>query len=500
MKRAVPYLILAVVSAVFLYPFVRFFNDAPDAGVYVNGADLVRRGAIPSRDFVELQGPGSFVWLALFFKLFGTTLETARAVLNGTGVAIGLLAFYLSRRLGASGFFAALFVMVMTVPVSPINSPHYDSGLFALAALAMFLPARTWKLAASAALCGVTAWTIQQKGCYLALGLFVSLLCLPRRKPAVTFASVFAAVALLPFVFFAALHALPDVLFANYIWPMTSYSHLNAATYGFPIWQNLRETWNQQGRGWGAGVEDLALTMPFFLVAALPVLLPVAAFASGRRWLQKPVLPYWLAAYALWISELHRLDMGHLRNGVMVMAILFFSICEAGGNNWLKRAGLALSMCVGLAGVTNFLTSWENNHRIETRRGVVYAKQPQPLLDFLKAHTRDGEEVFIYPYQPIYYFVEDLRNPTRYSNLTYGFNSDAQFLEATQDLERKKVRYVVFDGLFSGQGMRRVFPAYREPDKSRLIMENYLAAHYRVAADLGRFRVLERSMFNEHSP
>ena len=137
-KSAILYAIVAVLTAVYLYPFVRIFSDAPDYGVFLNGANLILHGAVPSRDFVEPQGPGSFLWLAGFFRIFGATLETARAVLSVTGVGIALLTFYLSRRLGGSGLFAVLFVAVTSIPLLPINSPHYDSNLFALAAFAVF--------------------------------------------------------------------------------------------------------------------------------------------------------------------------------------------------------------------------------------------------------------------------------------------------------------------------------------------------------------------------
>jgi hypothetical protein len=268
---------------------------------------------------------------------------------------------------------------------------------------------------------------------------------------------------------------------------------VNAAPYGFPIWHNLVETFRRQGSAPLALLPDVALSAPFLLVALLPLLLPIAAGFCGRRWFQRSMLQYWLSAYALWLSELHRMDMGHLRNGVMLMAILFFSICEAGGSTWLRRLGLAASLCLALAGASNFLMSWENNRPISTRRGVIYAKVPQPLLEFLQAHTHAGEDVFVYPYQPIYYFMEDLRNPTRYSNLTYGFNTHAQFEEAALDLERVRVRYVVLDTFFSGERMRGVFPAYQEPKPAAKIMERYLEGHYRVVQDLGRFRILERA-------
>ena len=114
------------------------------------------------------------------------------------------------------------------------------------------------------------------------------------------------------------------------------------------------------------------------------------------------------------------------------------------------------------------------------------------LLKFLEGHTQAGDEVFIYPYQPIYYFVENLRNPTRYSYMQYHLHTEDQFREATRDLERKNVRYVIFDTALSGERFREVFPAYRQPEKSQLIMEPYLDQHYQLLQDLGRFHVLQR--------
>ncbi len=494
------YAALAILSAIYLYPFVRAFNESPDSGVYVNGAYLVAQGAIPSRDFIELQGPGSFLWLALFFRLFGATLQTAHFVLIATGVAIELLVFWISRYLGAKGVQAAVFVLLMSVPLLPINSPHYDSNLFALAAIALFLAAgndpKSWKLHAAAALCGVTAITMQQKGTLLALALIASMpLLWGRRKAAISivkFSAVFVAVIAIPLLWFASNHALADVWYANFEWPLHSYSSVNAAPYGFPIWQNLLTVTSRQGNSVGSWISSIALTSPFLLIALLPLLTPLAAKWDGSRWFEKAKLPLWSAAYALWLSEIHRKDIGHLRNGCLLLALLFFAISETSVKTGIRRGGLVFFACLALGGMANFLTSWQGKERA-TRKGETYVSGDVPLLQFLEKHTHRGEEVFVYPYQPIYYFVEDLRNPTRYSNLTYRFNPDSQFREAANDLERKQVRYVVFDTELSGEALRKVFPAYRVPEKSKLIMEPYLDTHYRCLADLGRFHVLERT-------
>jgi hypothetical protein len=299
-------------------------------------------------------------------------------------------------------------------------------------------------------------------------------------------------VALLPFAFFAAAQALPDVVFANFIWPLSTYSDLNAAPYAFPIWDNVRVFLGRHAHQPVLQMEDVVFAAPFLLVAVLPLLLPLAARWSGARWFATPLLPYWLAGYALWLAELHRLDMGHLRNGTLILALFFFSICEAGGNKYLRGLGLGFTICAAIAGTSALQMSWENNLKLQTRRGTIYVKERHPLFEFLENNTSPGEQVFVYPYQPFYYFAEDLRNPTRFSYLQYHFHTDAQFAEAVGDLERKKVRYVVFDSEFSGPLLAGSFPAYKHPDPAKLIMEPYLESHYRMVRDLGRFHILER--------
>jgi hypothetical protein len=77
--------------------------------------------------------------------------------------------------------------------------------------------------------------------------------------------------------------------------------------------------------------------------------------------------------------------------------------------------------------------------------------------------------------------------------LQYHFNTDAQFREAVRDLEDKKVRYVLWDSVFSGDGMRAVFPAYRQLPREQLIVEPYLESHYRQIGFMSGFRIPERT-------
>lgn len=115
---------------------------------------MVLQGRIPSRDFVEPQGPGSFYWLAAFFKLFGTSLFTARALLMGTGVITVPVVLHLARRIEQNGFFSAFFVLATSIPPMVMNSPYYDSNLFGLLSFAVFLCAVDRISSKSKGICG----------------------------------------------------------------------------------------------------------------------------------------------------------------------------------------------------------------------------------------------------------------------------------------------------------------------------------------------------------
>ena len=67
------YALVGLGSAAYLYPFLRVLWRVGDEGTLVYGAQRVAEGAVPYRDFFEVMGPGTFYWLGLFFKLFGTT-------------------------------------------------------------------------------------------------------------------------------------------------------------------------------------------------------------------------------------------------------------------------------------------------------------------------------------------------------------------------------------------------------------------------------------------
>ena len=129
---------------------------------------------------------------------------------------------------------------------------------------------------------------------------------------------------------------------------------------------------------------------------------------------------------------------------------------------------------------------------LATRRGNIYAFGEDTALRFLVERTAPGEEVFVYPYYPMYYFLANLKNPSRYSILMYQHNTEAQFAEVIESLDRKKVKYVLWDTIINGHNLKTWFPQYEHPTEEMLILEKYLVNHYDQLDIRNGFRIMKR--------
>ena len=164
-----------------LYLFVRVQWRIGDEGDILNGALAVAEGRVPYRDFFDLRGPGSFYWLGLFFKTFGATWQVARLHLLLTGTR---RACWCTTSPGEYAALRKLFsrcalVTVVSIPFWPAPHHHWDSNLFALAAVAAFFHwqdhLRPGWLFSSGVLAGLSSCFIYQKGFYLLLSFLAAM-------------------------------------------------------------------------------------------------------------------------------------------------------------------------------------------------------------------------------------------------------------------------------------------------------------------------------------
>jgi len=510
--------LLFVFSLVYFFPYVKVLHRIGDEGTLVYGAQLVAQGALPYRDFFEVMGPGAFYWLGLFFKMFGTNIIVARAVLLLTATLTIILLYWMTRRIyqGPFGILPSLFYLIISFPSWPGTNHHWDSNLFGLLAVGAFFlwqgQRRWWFLALAGVLTGLTSCFIQQRGLFLVLALALVILVNGHRageaKPRIVYhigilLGCYAAVGGIVFWFFYLSGGLSDLIYSNLIWPLTRYQNVNRVPYGYGLTVFYYGHWRQVLQGlFSAPVsQTLALltVAPLGLILCLPFLLiGLGGFsclnASHRaKIFNAALLPYWAAGFALWISEFHRRDIVHLIYGSPLLIVLLFVICSYYLNNQRLIKSLVVGLitcCLILFGSLNALTMLSANQKIVTRRGILYGFKEDTALKFLIEHTKPGEYAFIYPYYPMYYFIADVKNPTRYSILLYNINTEAQFNEVIKNLEQKQVKYVLWDTLVAGSNIKIWFPQYEHPPKENQQLEQYLKDHYQLIDILNGFKIM----------
>jgi hypothetical protein len=508
LRRVGLYSLIALLAGLYLYPFMRVLSGATDEGLYVYASEEAAAGAIPGRDFVQENPPGAYYWLAWFFRFFGTSITTARAVLLFTGVATVLLLVHLARRIGSQGLFAALFFLITCIPLTPINSPHYDSNLFALLAFAVFLigadsflqrnPKR-WPFIIAGILTGWVSCVLQQKGFLFLAAFAATMLILHRKagiKPCLLMCISYGSVLIAEIVPYVIWGALPDLFLSNVQLPLRHYQGVNQVAYGYPLWTVwFPQVFGHLRANLSVFVDAPTVTMmslPFLLLLVLPFLLAILAYVYRSRVFDKRWVPYWITAYAMWLSELHRQDLSHFRNGCILLTLLFFAICERIGTRVFKYASVAVALGTVLLGSTDLNGTLHMNQPVVTRRGTLLAKQKDPVVDFLLSHTRPGDYAFIYPYSPIYYFLAELRNPTPLNVIVD--QRDSPLIQRTiNDLDAKKPKYAVVYTLLLGDGMRSVFPGFRPPAPKDCVIDRYIDAHYHQVAFENGFKILERN-------
>ncbi len=505
LRRCLPYFTFSLCLAVYLYPFLRMFSGSGDEGTLVYGAVRVTEGQVPLRDFFEVIGPGSFYWLALFFKIFGTSVLATHLSVVATSFSTALLMYFLTRRLntGYDAVPAILFLATSLGGGLPANSHHNDSNLFALLSFTVFLHCidkrRQLMLCAAGSLAGITTLILQPKGILLFFS-FVLLLFLFRdgtklRSSLGWLAGSYLVVGSVVVSFYWSAGGLTGLIYANVVWPILHYSGVNSVPYGFGVQTLYWQPWTaalkpEVSAPFAFGIASV-LIVPYLLVAALPPMGVLFAIYRKRFAPHFSTLPYWIAGAALWLSEIHRKDITHLVYGSPLLIILCLYYLTRGRHKLITFFLRLIGISTFTLAVFNGLIALAAQTKVTSPRGTFYTFQVDPVLEFLNTHVTRGEEIFAYPYCPMYYFLTATRNPTRFSILMYHINTDSQFHDAVRSLEERKVHYVIWDREFSDKA-KCGWPKYALPREEYLIVEPYFREHYRLLRRINGVDILER--------
>jgi 4-amino-4-deoxy-L-arabinose transferase-like glycosyltransferase len=477
---------VALLSFAYLLLFRRYTTMDPDEGIILEGAQRVLRGQVLYRDFFSFCTPGSYYFVALLFKVFGSSVLVARSALSICGSVFSALTYLLARRVTSrsNALSAAALTAALSIPYRAVVVHNWDSTVWAC--LALYCAVRAlergpWLWAAGMG--GAAALTFlfeQSKGAGLALGLILgwTLITLgdrermpPRRGFRLGWAGGAALPLLATLAYFARRGALRAMV-TDLSWPIFHYTTANQVPYGYQNWSDaaraslfLHATFPQK-------ILSLLVLTPCFIMPLLPLValgflvywcLPQRRLGSARG-LRNYYLLVGSAMAGLLLSVIVvRADIVHF----MYLAPLLFLVLAwimdgrdihsalfRAARPWLNYL---LLICFAGFALALFLRTRDAPYSIGSRRGELRAARPDQVVPYVQARVAAGETMLVYPYLPLYYYLTATSSPARFDYLQPGMHTAAQTREVVERLASAPPRAVLFE-LGFGQKVATSWP------------------------------------------
>jgi len=482
------------------YPRWRAGIDWRDEGLLAYGAVRVMQGEVPHRDFVSLQPPLSFYTAAAIFRLCGTSL----ASLRGLGLSIFLLLPLLIYGVGRN-FMGPLLSFAAAAPACILGLPYcyfvplavWQGIAVSLAAVLFFVPAvfsrLQWLAFPAGVLNAVSLFLLHDQAVYTAVSILVLATGLglaqgdsvpgTTLRLALLFWLAGIAIVFIPAILvWWRIGALPEMFRQLILFPFTTYR--KTSSLPFPRLMVRRP------------VLQTAVVLMFYLpplVQAIAALYLVQSGISRYFRRREAVLCFLLVWSALfYLQVLIRSDFTHLARTVPPLFLLtafgWSIVCKKIGD-CRKISSTLSTMFAGL--VVSFLwllhsfalpdVTRANEHLTLDRGGVriEHAHAVADLVQRLQAAVPPERSILVLPYQPMFYFLCERRNPTRWNYLWPGDQTARDHERLIEEAERDPPAVVLL-------AQQREVAAF-----APTIIE-YLRAHYLWDGNVGDIGIYVR--------
>jgi hypothetical protein len=262
--------------------------------------------------------------------------------------------------------------------------------------------------------------------------------------------------------YFATRHGV-SLMFANWFWPLRHYSLANHVPYGYQNWSDeTRRTLFGSG-SWAVRVITVLALSPCFLIPLLPAL-AVGMLVYWLVWMVRRQPPehkghYYVLTTAaltglLLSVVIGRADIIHFLYLFPLFALVLAWMIEGKDipGQFYRKIRSGITAYVALAFVLfgmALLVRTVGVHNLSTRRGEITVPGKDTVVDYVQAHVAPGDNILVYPYLPLYYYLTATYSPTRYEYFQPGMHTSGQAGEILSQLSAKPVRVILLEAGFA---------------------------------------------------
>lgn len=485
---------MALALAIGLSRF-RSGGDLSDEGFLAYGAQRVIGGEIPNRDFFSLQPPLSFYTAAAIFKILGTSLASLRVFglaiyLTIPVISYAIIRCFVSASNRGAALLGALPNLLFTLSLSNfvplavwqgIAATMLAAWLFLLAALR----SNRWLAFLAGMATAISALLRHDQAFYfcLAVAAFAVALWFTDRQKAWQIFSwwLFGIVlfSLAPLFYFGHAGALPWMFRQLIAFPLTTYA--KTSSIPFPRWHASQALAHQL-------LISLWFLPPIFYVAAG---IWMAQRVLRRGLTREDAMFIFLLAWAalFYAQVLTRSDIYHLLITLPPFWILttigWKRLVDFAGNGRLTAAPTVAAIVIPVALAVSFFWTvrplmlpdvFSTTSLIDLPRGGVRVEVGNAVTQFVRdiqKHAPPERPILSLPYQPMFYFLSERRNPTRWNYLWPGDQTESDHRELIAEARRDPPAIVI---LFRENEMQSYAPTIVD-----YVHEDF--AHYASAGD-----------------
>ncbi len=460
--RVVCYVAVITFGLVLALPRYRNGIDLGDEGFLAYSAVRVWDGQIPNRDFVSLQPPLSFYTVAAVFKLFGTSLITLRTLGLCIYLAIILLVYAIT-----SSLTGPVLALMAAMLAATIGMPFFNFTPFAvwhgiaasLLTIYFILKFTSAKRRRWAFLSGVTtALTIlsrHDQGVYLVVAVltYVLITRIAIRKKSnsnnlLGFWAVGTAAIILPLTMYWTISgALPYMFRQLVISPLTTYAKTSSLPFpvfksSLPLHVNLF-----------IGLMYLSPTIEGLMAIWLITLVIRGRFNAEHS----PIAFILIVSVLFYCQVLIRSDIFHFLIVLPPFFILLSTVVQtlsgAFNRRWMstgiKFVMLAIIVSLLLCTKPVFLpAAGKNMKTISLERGGVkttasLAGSIEHMVGIIQKYSGPDEPILCLPYHPMFYFLSERCNPTRWNYIWPGDQTAEDYKQLIEQAEASRPAVVV---------------------------------------------------------